>query len=251
MLLVDDRIGSNDLVTPLQRLGIPAELARLEFGDLAFMGVGRDDVDIQVGIELKETKDLISSMRSERFSGHQLPGLQRTYDRVWLIVEGIWRAGDEGVLEIMAGGWRPVSLGKNRVMASDVEQWLLTQIICGGINFWHASTRRDTLRFVAGLYHWWTNGIESHKSHQVIYQPPPDRVALVEPSNFVKGLTGLVDDLGWVRAHAIEGFLTDTFGPDVQGSRHIAVLSSISAKDLQQIDGIGKKLSERIVSALH
>src|SRR5689334_15702242 len=111
MLLVDPRIGSRDLLLPLQRFGVPAELSpvNMDAGDFAFVGRGVNDAALTVGIELKETVDLVQSLRSGRFAGHQLPGLLRTYDRAWLLTEGMWRVGESGLLEVWRyGGWSTV-----------------------------------------------------------------------------------------------------------------------------------------------
>lgn len=241
MLLVDERIGSRDLLEPLRRLGVECDLQHLDFADFAFLGRGINGADVTIGVELKETRDLISSMRSSRFAGHQLPGLITTYDRAWLLTEGIWRTGDEGVLEIMQGGWRTVSLGRQPVMASDLDSWILTQVIRGGIAHHHAATRKDTLRFLSTLFSWWTRkDLEEHRSHQAIYLPPPDRASLIEPSNFVKGMVGLVGDVGWTRATAIE--------TACNGS--IRKLSAMSATELRQIPGVGKTIAQKIVAAL-
>src|SRR5574337_1311397 len=160
--------------------------------------------DVFIGVELKETRDLIASLRSARFPGHQLPGLQTTYDRAWLLTEGIWRAGEGGVLEIMAGGWRTITLGAHQVMLSDVESWLLSQIIRGGISHWHCATRKDTVRFLTVLYKWWTaKDLDEHRSHQAIYLPPPDRAMLAEPSTFLR-IASCLPGVGWDKAAALE-----------------------------------------------
>lgn len=245
MLLVDERIGSKDLLTPLQRYGVPAELARLEFADFAFVGRGVGNTDITIGIELKETRDLISSLQSSRFAGHQLPGLITTYDRVWLLTEGIWRAGDGDVLEALMGGWRTVSVGRRRIMANDLESWLLSIIIRGGINYWHCQTRRDTVRFLSVLYRFWTvKALDEHKSTRVMYSPPlrqhPDRATFVEPTPFQKGISGLIEGIGWEKSEALEKHFKSSF----------QALTLATAKDLQDVPGIGKTLANRIAVAV-
>jgi len=41
-------------------------------------------------------------------AGHQLPGLQRQYDHVWVIVEGLWRSADDGsIIEYVKGNGEP------------------------------------------------------------------------------------------------------------------------------------------------
>lgn len=240
MLLVDERIGSKDLLQPLIRAGVPAELQHLEFGDFAFIGRGLEGVDVFIGIELKETRDLISSLRSSRFPGHQLPGLQSFYDRAWLVTEGIWRAGDDGVLETMRGGWQTASVGPHCIMASDLDSWILSQTIRGGISHWHCSTRRDTLRFIATLYKWWTDkSLDEHRSHEAMYIAPPDRAMLTEPSACQKMISCL-PGVGWDKAMKIDAACLGS----------IVTLTNMSAQELQKIQGIGKKTAEGIRSAL-
>lgn len=240
MLLVDDRIGSKDLLLPLQQSGVSCDLQRLEFADFAFIGHGLGGADLFIGIELKETRDLLSSLRSARFSGHQLPGLQSTYDRSWLVTEGIWRANSDGVLEYMQGGWKPASVGQHRIMASDLDSWILSQTIRGGISHWHCPTRRDTIRFVSTLYRWWTDkDLDEHRSHQAIYLPPPDRAMLTEPSPCLKMLSCL-PGVGWDKAMKLEEYCGGS----------LRRLMTLSAADLQQIDGIGKTIAAKILATL-
>lgn len=240
MLLVDERIGSKDLLTPLQMFGVPAALAHLEFADFAFIGRGIEGADVSVGIELKETRDLIGSLQSSRFTGHQLPGLVRTYDRVWLLTEGIWRAGAGGIFEVMAGGWRAVrGTGARSLMLNDIESWILTQTIRGGIGYWHSSTRHDTIRFISVLYHWWTDkSLDEHRSHQAIYRPPPDRAMMVEPSTFQQ-MVSCIPGVGWEKSGAIED----------QGYSMVT-LCAADVLQLRRIDGIGPKIAKTIVDTL-
>ena len=79
MIWVDSRIGSKDLAAPLTRLGLPAELTTLPFGDIAFEGQGDDRGPLTVGIEFKVLTDLVQSLRSGRLVGHQVPGLRQTW----------------------------------------------------------------------------------------------------------------------------------------------------------------------------
>jgi ERCC4-type nuclease len=236
LLLVDNRIGSKDLLRPLQLAGVPAELAHLEFADFAFIGRGHNDEDVYIGVELKETADLIGSLRSARFVGHQLPGLVNTYNHVWLVTEGIWRAGAGGVLEtIRHGGWEPVSVGRNRTMLNDLESWILTQVIRGGLHHHHCPTRVDTIRFLSVLYHWWTQkSLDDHKSHQQIYIPGPDRAVFVEPSTERKMLS-CIPKIGWDKS----GLLEEHFG----GLRNVL---AATPDELRAVKGIGDVIISHI-----
>lgn len=237
------------MLTALQHQGIPADLQRLDFGDFQFIGRGIGGKDIYIAVELKRfggggKSDLLSSMRSNRFAGHQLLGLageNTAFDRAWLLTEGIIRASDEGILETMQGGWKPLTTGSRPIMASDVTSWILSQTIRGGLSYWHCATRKDTVRFLCTLFRWWTSkDLDEHRSHQAIYLPPPDRASLVEPSNFVKSIIGLVDKVGWDKASSIEESCNGSYRR----------LGNLTARELQSIPGVGRVLAERIVSAL-
>lgn len=219
--------------------GVPAYAGTMQFGDFAFIGRGIDGADIHIGIELKRSKDLVSSVQSKRFSGHQLLGLIPTYDHVWLLTEGIWRAGSDGIFEHFVGGWKPVR-ATSRVMMNDIEAWILSQVICGGVNYWHCSTQHDTVRFLSVLYRWWTDkDLDQHRSHQVIYLPPPGRAAMVEPSDTQK-MISCIPGVGWEKSAVLE---------QMYGSMNALCLAT--PKDLQAIDGVGPKIAKKIVDTLH
>src|ERR1035437_1169131 len=69
MILIDKRIGSADLLAPLQAAGFDAQLVELAFGDLAFEGKGPNGTTLNVGVELKRLGDLVSSLRTGRLAG--------------------------------------------------------------------------------------------------------------------------------------------------------------------------------------
>jgi len=223
------------------------DLTRLESCDAAFVGRGIADEPITVGIELKRVHgsnaaktDLLTSLRSGRLAGHQLGGMQ-AYDRAWLITEGLWRANDEGVVEIYErGSWTPIKSGRSSLLMRDIEAQLLTITTRGGINYWHCPTPRDTVRFIATLYRWWTEkSLDEHRSHQAIYLPPPDRAVFIEPSPFLK-MVSCVPGVGYDKALAIE----QHFGS-------FSAFYTASPQDLCAVPGIGTTLADRIYHTLH
>src|ERR1035437_4551441 len=125
MILVDRRIGSNDLLAPLKAADFEAQLVELEFGDIAFEGKGPNGTTLNIGVELKVLGDLVNSLRTGRLAGHQLPGLLKTYDHAWLLMEGQWRANAFGQVAALRrrGAW-VVMPGK--MMASELEKHVLT-----------------------------------------------------------------------------------------------------------------------------
>lgn len=248
MLHIDDRVGSQDMHGAFERLGVPAELTRLDACDVAFVGRGIEDEPITIGIELKRMHgadagraDLITSLRSGRLAGHQLGGMQ-AYDRAWLITEGLWRANSEGAVEVYSHGrWVPVQQGKSTLRMTDLEAQILTITQRGGVSYWHCPTQRDTIRFIATLYRWWTDkSLDEHRSHQAIYLPPPDRALFVEPSLFLK-VASCLPGVGWDRAIALEAHFAGS----------LIALMAAGIPELTACAGIGITLAARIYTALH
>lgn len=172
MILVDRRVGSNDLLAPLKAAGFEAQLVELEYGDIAFEGKGPNGTTLNIGIELKVLGDLINSLRTGRLAGHQLPGLLKTYDYAWLLVEGQWRGNAAGQVTTQKrrGIWAAVP---GKMSASELDKQILTLEMCGGLHVFHASTRADTLRFLGNLYHWWTDrSLDNHTSHLSLHLAP-------------------------------------------------------------------------------
>lgn len=206
MISVDDRAGSQDLAAPLTRLHLPVEVRRMPFGDVAFVGRGEDGALLSIGIEHKRVPDLVNALTTGRFQGHQLPGLLATYDRVWLIVEGDWQHDDQGRVTLFKGGRRggprPV---KGAPLAVALEQRLLTIELRGGLHVRCCPRRQDTVRFLHGLYRFWTDkDLDEHRSHLAVHAPDMDRGLQLPMSDFRTALQVLLPGIGFAASQAIE-----------------------------------------------
>jgi len=189
MLLVDYREGSKDLLAPLQRLQLPADITTLDFADIAFEGRGEQHTLVDVGIEYKQLSELLESLRSGRFEGHQLPGMRKMYgDWCWLLIEGDYRVDRKGLLCMKTRkGWVPMH---GRWTFSEFQKRLLTLELCGGCRVVFTRTQTDSVRWLATLYRWWTDSsLDEHKSHLTPYSPP----SLVALSQFRETVRTLPD----------------------------------------------------------
>ncbi len=168
MLLVDSRAGSQELVAPLKQLQLSVCETTLEFGDVAFTSKDAGDV----GIEFKKLEELVQSLRSGRLVGHQLIGMRAAYDFCWLVVEGEWRHDKDGfVCTRGRKGWAPI---RGKMTASELEKQLLTLQLKGGMHVRFTENRAASLRVIANLYRWFTDGdFDAHRSHLAIYRPEP------------------------------------------------------------------------------
>lgn len=241
MLLVDDRVGSNDLLEPLKKYGVPAYLQRLSFADFAFVGRGVGGRDLTIGVELKEPKDLIASLNTGRLAGHQLQGLLDSYDRVWLLTEGITRTQSGGVLEVMQGGWRGLKVGGQAIMTRTLEKQLLTLQIRGGIYHKHCPTRNDTILWLSALYHWWTDkDLDEHGTHLAFHQHDLDRQVLIAP-NLCRKIAKELPKVGWTKSEAA----SEHFNGNVRRMINAGV------NQWTEIAGIGAGIATQIVEAVN
>jgi ERCC4-type nuclease len=167
VIFIDDRVGAIELKDVLSGAGVSIEVTRLEFCDVCFMGNGPEGRAL-IGIERKRVLDLVSSMTTGRLSGHQLIGMQRDFDYCYLLVEGIWRGNpDTGVAEkLRFKKWVPVQVGKRNFMRRDIDNFLNTLSIIGGVIPWFTHNISESSRWLLSLYSWWQKAWTEHKSHK-------------------------------------------------------------------------------------
>lgn len=176
---LDYRTGSKELEPLFKDFGIQVQLKKLEFGDLAFEGNGPNG-RCAVVIERKTVTDLIASIQSKRLSGHQMPGMADTYDYCYLIVEGMWRPGPQGEMQIgygtfdgpssFGGRWGGVHGRTLPYRAAD--NYLATLELHAGAIYRRTLNPTETVAVVVDLYRWWNDKLwAEHSSHLGVYAP--------------------------------------------------------------------------------
>lgn len=246
MILIDDRIGSKEMLDLFKPYGLRVDSTRLEFGDACWAGNGPEG-DCMIGLERKRITDLVSSMRDGRLSGHQLPGLFSTYQYVYLAVEGIYKPGDNGELIYWKGaGFRPVMCGRNTVMYREVDAYLSTLETKAGVVVRRTGRIEETVAQIVSLYHWWQKPWEKHQSHQQIYAPVPQgkRMGFVSREELIRRKYGEKAVVAWKMAAQLPGL--DTKAESV--AKHFRcpfAMIAATPEEWMQIKGIGKKLAER------
>lgn len=240
MILVDDRIGSADLMGHLRHWHLPCEMTRLEYGDAAFVGNGPNG-PIPIGVEIKTVHDALACMSDGRFSGRQLPGLVATYERVWLFVEGWYKPDFSTGLLLRAGEHRrELSLGHRRFMYRDLDNWLTTMEVFGNLRVRRTGDRVETARGLADLYGWWTaKAFAEHKSHLAVHEERPDVALFVRPTT-ARMIAMQLPGVGFSKSQAVVA----KFGT-VERMVHATI------KEWAEVDGIGGTMADRIYRALH
>jgi ERCC4-type nuclease len=201
-ILLDDREDSA-LGDQLARFGLPISVVRLDFGDLAI----QSSKGLLIGYERKRLTDLISSMQDRRLSGHQLRGMWSMYDRVELIVEGIWRAGQNDEIEVATQGkWVTLFHRGSGISYRQIDSYLYSQYQCGGVPYWRTNSTAETAHLYASRWHWWQKDYELHKSHDVLFTNEPSaqkRGAVVmmqgdpSPVTLVAAQIPSIDAIAW------------------------------------------------------
>jgi ERCC4-type nuclease len=240
MILLDRRIGSSDLYAPLRARGLPVELTTLDIGDACWLGRGRGDAPIPCGVEIKRVGDLLSSITSGRLSGYQLPKLVREYSHVWLVIEGRYRPGPDGLLETRQGlMWTPQGGQRQALTFSALEGYLTTLEVRAGLHLRRTFDRHETAAVIASLYQWWTGkAYEEHKAHVALRSPILDAGLIYKPS-LKRRIAAELPGIGIEKSGAVA-----THFPTVRA------LVTAEPDEWLQIPGIGKILASRIVAAL-
>jgi len=237
MISIDERIGSRDLIKHMPKnMGA---LSRMEFGDAAFIGRGPDESPVLVGIERKRIHDLLDSLSTGRLSGHQLPGMINSYNIVYLVIEGIWRADPRsGILQKYSGGWKPLHLGNRKFMAREVYNFLNSLAVLKGVIHYCTGNPRETAILIMSLYHWWLDkSFSAHRSHE---RPHSPFVSLsVRPRSVVERMAQEIPGVGAERARLV----AKKFSTPME-------MIIATPGDWLTIPGIGKKLSVDIPRAL-
>jgi len=166
-ILLDDREDPG-MSERLSAFGLPLSIVRLDFGDLAIQASN----GWLIGYERKHLTDLIACMKDRRLAGHQLKGMYNLYDRVELILEGIFKPGDNGEILVPKGGgqgWQTLYHNGSGISYRQVDSFLQSQYECGGVPVWRTGWLNETAHLYASRYYWWQKDYDLHKSHDVLF----------------------------------------------------------------------------------
>jgi ERCC4-type nuclease len=230
---VDSRVGSKDMILPLQQRRVPVELTTLLFGDLAIVGNGADG-PVMIGVERKKIRDLLNSLTTGRLSGHQLPGLVEHYAHRWLLVEGIYRESVDGLIEVPCGGrdWETI-----RFQWKALEAYLVTLTMRGGLHVQRTYSQAESAGWIEALWRWWTGkDWDEHRSHLALHQPEDAAV--------------------WFKPNLVHRWAAQLPGIDEKAAMVARVFKTplemalAGETEWRTIPGIGKVTAQRAVKAI-
>ena len=256
MVLVDQREGSRQYAKWLA----DAQLCLLDYGDVALTGQGPNG-DVLVGIELKKIPDVVACIGDGRFTSHQLPGLLQSYDRVYLIVEGVVRASPNGLLQLgypypkkdsdgnkvrsglwdgknYGGYWTDACAGRQRFTYAQVTGWLESVANLAGIRVIRSSCEAETVALIQSIQSWWAKDWSEHRSMQTFNESRPDAALLTKPS-LRRRVAAELPNVHWVRSGSLAGHFPTTFD-----------LVNASVEQLCEVDGIGIGIASKVYDSL-
>lgn len=247
---IDDRAGSAQLAPLLRRRGLPVELTRLEYGDCAWVGAGHNGDPVSVGVEVKSLSDVLACIQDARFAGHQLPGLCRNFDEIWLLVIGVFKARErDGVLVYQvqrgksAGYWQDASHGRRRsFLWHDLEMWMQTLVHKAGVKIAVMDDYEMTANWVQVAYAWWQRGWDDHDSHLQLHDAMRDqlfdRALLVRPS-LTRCVCAQLPSIGKEKSAAVAARF-----------KSVKAMVEASEQEWMQVPGIGKGIARKVYVAL-
>lgn len=258
-ITIDDRIGSAyttrgrtndpahdparvDLTKPFRaHLSRPTVIvSRLPAADFSFPGNGPHGPCL-VGVERKTVKDMLSSMRTGRFSGEQLPKLLDYYEYAYLVVEGAHRTNQQnGLLEEPWGGtWRPVQLGsKTTFRGLELNSFLNDVALRAPLKVTQTRDYPATVDYVLSLAYTFTKPWDRHSAHVAIHTPEP--YAHIEKASTVRRVAYSLQGCGWVLSGEIERAFST-----------VESMVAATVKDWEKVDGIGRTLGKKFWKQLH
>jgi len=234
VVLVDDRIGSKELAPHIP----DSVVVRLEYGDCEFVGNGAEG-EVLVGIERKKLGELVTSIRTGRLVGHQLPGMVEYYDVTYLVIEGLVRQGVDNSIEVWRKGrWGEAQTG--RLGWTALYGMLTTLSTMWGVSAFFTTNLKETGELVRCLARWWGKPWKSHKAHKRIYTGERAKVSLRDGEvSVLRKVASVLPGIGYGRSDAVEKY----FGS-------VKEMCGATVEEWSEVEGIGKVTAKRVHGAL-
>lgn len=200
MILIDNRVGSKELLEIIRRIGLEAETTHLEYGDACFTGNGPNGT-VMVGVERKTLNDMLQCIEDARYSERQLPGMRKLYSLCFLALEGLWAAGNgngfDGVLmQGFRGGqsWGPLRHRTSRTTAYSKLFRYLVSVSMADVRILYPPDIFQTAYQICELYQYFQKPWHKHTSLLSIQKP--NIPTLTGKPSLVRRWAESIDDVG-------------------------------------------------------
>lgn len=252
-ILVDPRAGKTNrmsssehldkLVKLLQaRVTTKVKVARppLSAGDFCFLGNGPTG-DVAVGVELKEVRDFLGSMRTDRLAGDQIRSMSQIYDFSYVLIYGLWKpAANDDMLTIQGSKWVSLSLAAkgqmNHFKYGELFRHVLSLEILKNVMVLRAGSVEEAMAQIGHLYAWWQRDWDAHRSTDPVKLQTEVVFARI---SLLRKMAAELPGIGWTRSKAVESAFM---------SVHAMVNAPVEA--WESIEGIGPTIARRVWKAL-
>lgn len=220
-------------------------------GDICFSGDGPKGPCL-IGIERKRIRDILTSIRSERFSGEQLPKLLDHYDFTYLLIEARvrtnWRTG---ILEEKKGpDWSPVHLGSESVFVGlELESFLTSIALRTPVRILRTNDEYETVEACLTIAHSFAKPWEDHRAHIGIYTPDPAQMVTLSKASTVRRVANQLHGVGWARSGACDTAFQRIRCIDCPGTDPHSMCGA-SLEVWKGLEGFGKIMATRAYNEL-
>jgi len=231
MIYLTEAPNDQELLPLFGGLAMPAPLPH---GDFAFFGYWEEGRPISICGERKKTGDLVTCItNSGRYLAQWQSARAAGFERIFLIVEGVFRPGSDGLLEVKRGkDWRAfyphIEHRRFYTYLDEVANYL-------GVQVKLTHNPRETALAVTSLYFMYRQPPEEHNSLKQFYVPPNVAPLFGRPS-LIRRIAKEFDGIGWDRSRAVE----DRF-------RSVYEMINAGEKEWQAVNGIGKRIAKQTV----
>lgn len=256
MIIVDERDGSRELIDTFMALGADPNIMSTFHGvgstaDVIIDGNGPEG-PILVGVEVKKVSDALSSESTGRLAATQLPELllSGTFQEVWLLTIGDYRAGHGGRLELHKGGghWYPVTMGQRQPIPFTYFESFLVEVQALGVHLKQVADVRMACCWLTCCHHFWQKPWDKHKALKKFDRSKhmammPASMRLTDPDYARKEQDARVysqlPNIGWERAWA----LANHFPTVIEAG-------CVSVSEWTKVNGIGATIARIAQGAL-
>lgn len=216
----------------------------LQYGDFFFFGLWEDGKEVRVSGERKKLGDLVACILNGRHVQQLRDAKGQGYEFHFLIIEAEMRPNPKnGLLQHrLYGKWVDFRLipdePKSTIEYFRVDDYLNEIAWYAGVVIKYSSSAKETADQVIGIYEMFQKAPREHTSLNKFYTSPPPVVSfLVGRPGLLRRIAKEYDGIGWEKSLGVETFF--------EGS--VRAFNHASSEELQQAEGIGKKLAQSIV----
>lgn len=123
-------------------------------------------------------------------------------------------------------------------MYRDLEHWLATVEIKGGMHIKRAFDKRESAEVIMGLYTWWQKEWEDHKSLEAF--DTSGTPTLLRKPILLRRIAAELADIGWKKSAKVEEHFDS-----------VRQMMEAGPSEWMSIEGIGKTITARVVREIN